>query len=70
MNPYTKLIEVDENANEFGTLFKSEVKLKTPPVFLLSCFQPVMGGFRNCTRPSPGIWVVLRVDNHGCHKIK
>jgi hypothetical protein len=26
MNPYTKLFEIDENAIEFGTLFKSQVK--------------------------------------------
>jgi hypothetical protein len=44
MNPYTKLFEVDENANEFGTLFKSQVKLK-PLLFFFSHVSTSVGWF-------------------------
>jgi hypothetical protein len=71
MNPYTKLFEIDKNANEFGTLFKSQVKLKPLRFFLTLMFQPVLVGFLE-TAPDPHqvSGVVLRVDDHGCHKNK
>jgi hypothetical protein len=42
MNPYTKLLEIDENANEFGTLFKSQVKLE-PLLFSYSRVSTSVG---------------------------